>query len=256
MGDFNLLFLDQSLLESILSLLNYKDLLSLRTTCKGIKERINEFLRHFTSIIRRKCKEPNFFKETSIRHCWETELFEQLGKPNSDIFFYKYKDIFKDTFFRKSVCDADDFPHLGNNSYIQSLTDPHLQRSIVHLSTVCWLYCSIHFKNVKPGKYKPSIVLRLDRESFNYPSAFFENTPDIFVEIKSLEDSNLYSEGRIAVKDLRKWVHKNKRTQYPMLEDVPLCSSCPFKEKKKWRFVNSNWKNGIEWDFFQLRKIN
>eukprot|EP00096_Caligus_rogercresseyi_P003869 TRINITY_DN1767_c0_g1_i1.p1 TRINITY_DN1767_c0_g1~~TRINITY_DN1767_c0_g1_i1.p1 ORF type:complete len:275 (-),score=37.40 TRINITY_DN1767_c0_g1_i1:183-1007(-) len=271
------LHLDQRILENIFLNLSFRELTSLRLTCSRLRACIAEFLRHFASIARLKVggieatlPEP--------RHCWENELLEQLKDPRSDLIAYKHKNIFKDKYIRKSVFQADEFPHLENHSFISTITDSHLQRSIVHLNSVCWLYCSLHFNSVRPGTYLPSIVLRLEKDNFSYPSWSHLQAPDILVQVHVRQDGSEepLSEGRIPVKDLNKWVKAKGRRGYPLIEEVPLCSSCPPK-KDKWfyyhlpefklrrnmdlKFVfrdteNRLWKGGIEWDFFQLRKIN
>ena len=52
---------------------------------------------------------------------------------------------------RCPVAAADEFPHLGNPAYIYAVRDERLDREVVHLENVCWLFFRKRFAIKQSG---------------------------------------------------------------------------------------------------------
>ena len=166
---------------------------------------------------------------------------------------------------------ADDFPHLGNPNYIFTEFDEPLNRDIVNLKDVCWLYFNKEFSIEHPGQYQFSIRMRL-RPNLRWPHFRWHHHQGANVTtFKVTRDEDILVSQDI---DAKWWpMIKSKQFDAPeALTDATLNyerNSDWFSLRLRPVFIaeasavkfhlrdidNPGWKSGMQWDFIQLIRI-
>lgn len=152
--------------EMILERLSTRDLVALMRTSRRAKATVDSFVRHsvykgdrITRLRHFLANNPLTMSELVMKRRLD-KLHSAMGDEFVSVIHLRGVRAMSEQYGvgsvirREHVFNADDFPHLGNPSYIVREFKDEINREVVVLRSVCWLHFVKYFDNVPKGKVK------------------------------------------------------------------------------------------------------
>lgn len=271
--------LEQSMdvLEKVFLHLSPRELALLCLTCRTMNLVVSEFLNHYCASYNLRMRLKQFYQRNQDLLLPKEIVLKDRLDANSkhQLLLYSALNQFVGEVRRVSLCEVDQFDLLANDpKNIMKERDVALNREVVVIKRISWLYFKHTFQNVQPGSYSLQIRVRLSNARWDS-----HREPQVPCQIRVcqvIQGSPIRTLSSIQI-DPKSW---SKIETHQYLPELDGSAQVIFDRDSDWFFLrlnpfpigsspssssdiqiefddteNPNRKHGVIMDFLELRSI-